>query len=67
MKLLGISPPKMPAPPPVQRLPTATDPEILAAQQRTRAAALGRQGRLATILTDQTRDTVGSSGEKLGA
>lgn len=53
--------------PKVQRMPTETDPSILAAAQRTRRAAMQRSGRLSTILTDQTQDTVGSSGMKLGA
>lgn len=49
------------------RMPTATDPDVLAASQRTRQAAMQRRGRLSTILTDQTRSTTGSSGQKLGA
>ena len=62
--------PATPAPPPVPkptRMPFQTDPDVLAAGQRTREAAMRRQGRLATILTDQTQQTVGSSGRKLGA
>jgi len=55
-----------PAPKPV-RMPTATDPSVEAASKRTRENALKRKGRLSTILTDQTSDTVGSSGQKLGA
>jgi hypothetical protein len=54
------------APKPV-RMPVQTDPAVEQAAQRTRAAALMRQGRLSTILTDQTRATTGSSGQKLGA
>ena len=56
----------MEAPKPV-RMPTETDPDILAAAQRTRENATRRKGRLSTILTDQTKSTVGSSGQKLGA
>ena len=50
--------PKTPAPPPplpeprAVRMPTETDPSVLAAGQRTRKAALARKGRLSTILTD---------------
>ncbi len=49
------------------RMPNQDDPEVLAAAQRTRQAALGRSGRMSTILTDQTKSTTGSSGQKLGA
>lgn len=59
--------PMVTAPPRVVRMPTETDPDILAAQQRTRQAAMRRTGRQSTILTDNTRDTVGSSGRALGA
>jgi hypothetical protein len=59
--------PKPPEPPRVVRMPTETDPSIVAAQQRTRAAAMRRAGRMSTILTDNTRETVGSSGQSLGA
>ena len=71
--LFGSSPqPQAPLPTPkVTRMPNETDPEILSAASRTRAAALMRKGRLSTILTDQTKETgaglVGSSGQKLGA
>lgn len=58
--------PKPEAPSPV-RMPTATDPTVQAAAQRTRASALQRKGRLSTILTDHISSTVGSSGQKLGA
>ena len=58
---------QMPPTPKTVRMPTATDPDILAAAQRTRAAALQRKGRLSTILTDQTKSITGSSGLKLGA
>lgn len=61
--------PKAPAvetPKPV-RMPNQTDPAAMAAAQRTRQAAMLRQGRLSTIMTDQTKATSGSSGQKLGA
>jgi hypothetical protein len=48
-------------------MPTETDPSIDAAAQRMRENALRRSGRLSTILTDQTQETTGSSGQKLGA
>ena len=74
------SPPPLPPPPALpsptepesgryKRLPVATDPDIRAAAQRTRAAALARKGRLSTILTDQNLGTVGGVGgsnNKLG-
>jgi hypothetical protein len=61
--------PKMPAQqalpePRVVRMPTENDPNILAAAQRTREAAMKRRGRLSTIMTDSD---IGSSGSKLGA
>lgn len=59
--------PKMPEAPKPIRMPTETDPEILAAGQRTRESMLRRKGRLSTILTDQTKSISGSSGQKLGA
>ena len=62
-----FSKPKLPEPPKPVRMPNETDPDVLAAAQRTRAAAMKRKGRLSTILTDQTMSTVGSSGSKLGA
>jgi len=58
--------PKAAEPEPV-RMPTETDPSIIAAGQRTREAALRRRGRLSTILTDMTQGTIGSSGQRLGA
>lgn len=57
---------KQPAAPKPVRMPVETDPAVQQAAQRTRQAAMMRQGRLSTILTDQTR-AVGSSGTKLGA
>lgn len=59
--------PEAPPPPKPVRMPVETDPAIAQAAQRTRQAAMMRQGRLSTILTDQTRQTTGSSGQKLGA
>ena len=59
----AVDPPK----PRVIRQPTETDPSIIAAGQRTRRAALSRSGRLSTILTDRTSETIGSSGQALGA
>jgi hypothetical protein len=53
--------------PRVTRMPTETDPSVLAAARRTRQSALKSKGRLSTIMTDQTQDTVGSSGTALGA
>lgn len=61
-----VATPVMPTPR-VQRMPTETDPSILEAAKRTRRAALQRTGRLSTILTDQTGDAIGSSGQTLGA
>jgi hypothetical protein len=58
--------PESPPPPKPVRMPVETDPAIQQAAQRTRQAAMQRQGRLSTILTDSTRAT-GSSGQKLGA
>lgn len=59
--------PKMPPPPKPVRMPAPMDPDVEAAGRRTREAALGRRGRLSTMLTDATGDVVGSSGTKLGA
>jgi hypothetical protein len=57
---------KMPELPRPQRMPTATDDDILAAGARARETALKRKGRLSTILTDAaggssdyTRETLG--------
>lgn len=62
-----FSSPKLPASPKPVRMPTETDPEVRAAGIRARENALRRSGRLSTIMTDQTRETTGSSGQKLGA
>jgi hypothetical protein len=56
-----------PKKPRTTRMPTETDPAMLEAAQRTRNAALARRGRLSTIMTDSSRDAVGSSGKSLGA
>ena len=53
--------------PRVTRMPTETDPSVLAAATRTREAAMKRKGRLSTIMTDNAQETIGSSGMKLGA
>lgn len=54
--------------PKVVRMPTDSDPSILAAAQRTRKAAMQRSGRLSTIMTDNLSGTdIGSSGRALGA
>ena len=50
-----------------KRMPTPTDPEVLAAGRRTRAEALRRKGRLSTILTDQTAGGGYGGRGKLGA
>jgi|RhiMethySRZTD1v2_1073278.scaffolds.fasta_scaffold289873_2 hypothetical protein len=67
-KLFGGAP-KVQAPeaPKPVRMPVETDPSVMQAAQRTRSAALARQGRLSTIMTDMTKSTTGSSGQKLGA
>ncbi len=64
--------PKMPAAPEIEkprsvRMPVENDANARAAAARTRQGAMMRQGRLSTILTDQTKATTGSSGQKLGA
>jgi hypothetical protein len=61
-----FSSPKLPPPPKPVRMPNETDPEVQAAGMRARENALRRSGRLSTIMTDQTRETTGSSGQKLG-
>ncbi|MFW6028043.1 MAG: hypothetical protein ACOC9Q_00770 [bacterium] len=61
--------PKIPDPPPPpkpKRMPTQEDPDVIAAGKRTRADAMRRKGRMSTILTDRTKETTGSSGQKLG-
>lgn len=66
------TPPLPDIPKPI-RMPTETDPDILAAAKRTRQAAMWRRGRMSTILTDQGTNSsslgsaVGSSGKYLGA
>lgn len=65
--LFGGSKPAPIEPPKKVRMPVETDPEIEAAASRNREAAMRRRGRQSTILTDSTRDTSGSSGQRLGA
>jgi hypothetical protein len=62
-----FSGPKLPPPPKTVRMPTEMDPEVRAAGLRARESAMRRTGRLSTIMTDQTQETTGSSGQKLGA
>jgi hypothetical protein len=50
-----------PAPKPV-RQPTPDDAAMRAAAIHAREAAMGRSGRMATILTSQTKQTVGAGG-----
>ena len=68
-----FSTPKFPDPPsapkPV-RMPNEDDPSIAQAAQRTRRAAMGRSGRMSTILSDNLGgggSAIGSSGKYLGA
>ena len=62
--MFGSKMPEVEKPKPI-RMPVETDPEVLAAGQRTRKNALSRSGRLSTIMTDAVSSA--SSGEKLGA
>ncbi len=62
----SVSAPVIEKPKPV-RMPMQTDSSVRDAAARTRASTMMRQGRLSTILTDQTKATTGSSGQKLGA
>lgn len=64
--LFPKAPKALPPPKPV-RMPVETDPEVLAAAQRTRSNALQRQGRLSTMLTDATSSVSGGGSQKLGA
>ena len=52
--------------PRVVRMPTNSDPSVLAAGQRARSNMMKRGGRLSTILTDMTRSMTGSGG-RLGS
>lgn len=54
-----------PSRPKTIRMPVEEDPAIMEAAQRTKRAAMARQGRPSTILTEQTRSTTGG-GQKLG-
>ena len=60
MKMFTPKMPKMPDPPAPTRMPTAMDPDVLAAGARTREAALNRKGRQSTILTDALSRTAGT-------
>lgn len=74
----GMSTPKTEKPK-VVRMPNEEDPAALEAARRRREAAMQRQGRQSTILTDQAQaraglagggsgnSTIGSSGKALGA
>jgi hypothetical protein len=62
----GVAQQPLPTPK-VTRMPTETDPSIMEASKRSRRAAMARHGRQSTILTDQLQETIGSSGQKLGA
>lgn len=55
-----------PPTPRVIRMPTSSDPSVLAAGQRARNNIRGRKGRLSTILSQATRSLTGSGGQ-LGA
>lgn len=48
------------------RMPTATDPDIIAARRRATEDAAKRTGRQSTVLSDALRSVTGSHG-KLGA
>ena len=61
--VMPMVPPEKPRP---IRMPNEMDPSIIAAGERTREAAMRRKGRLSTLLTDNTQQTVGSSGQSLG-
>lgn len=65
-KIFGKQP-QVPEAPKPTRMPTESDPDVIAAGQRAREMALKRTGRLSTIMTDQTKSVTGSSGIKLGA
>ena len=49
------------------RIPRETDPDMMGAASLSRRKAMRRRGRLSTIMTDMTRETVGSSGQRLGS
>lgn len=56
----------VPSKPRVVRMPTNSDPSVLAAGARARSNLLRGKGRLSTIMTDMTRSITGSGG-RLGA
>ena len=62
----GQSQSAIPAKPRVVRMPTNSDPSVLAAGARARSNLLRSKGRLSTIMTDMTRSITGSGG-RLGA
>lgn len=64
----GGAPAQTAAPPRprVVRMPTSSDPSVLAAGTRARQNLQRGRGRLSTILTDMTRGTMTGSGGKLG-
>jgi hypothetical protein len=50
------------------RMPTETDPTIVAAAERTRKKIGSRKGRQSTMMTDSISESmIGSSGKSLGA
>lgn len=51
---------KTPPPPKPVRQPTPDDPAMRQAAMRARADTMDRSGRLSTILTDQTQQTLGA-------
>lgn len=58
---MDMSTPDMPEPQTV-RMPTETDPAILAAGERAKGAARKRKGRQSTILTDSLQSRTQSLG-----
>lgn len=59
--LFGGGKAKTPAAPRPVRQPTPEDPSMRAAAERARMDAMRRSGRLSTILTDQTQQTLGAN------
>lgn len=62
--VMPVVPP--PAPRPI-RMPNENDPTMIEAAKRTREAAMKRTGRMSTMLTDATQESVGAASQKLGA
>jgi hypothetical protein len=50
-----FSTPKPPPPPKPVRMPTETDPSVLAAAERAKLATQQRRGRQSTIMTDSLK------------